>query len=214
LKLRSKKTQQKLLLLVFIFSLSISLIIYVFDVPWNKYDYRFLDELYKISINNGNGPSSSKRIILLSITDETYQILGSNFIDRKYLAEVNNTLNKFDPEFVAYDIIFANPSNSGDDSIFSISLSKLRKVFLPTGLKLSNSVKNFYWGMRSDNNLIDRCTELPIIKLNGGEPFYSEWAISSINQIENAVDGTGHRLFISSNDFTPNLFKVYEFIFR
>jgi adenylate cyclase len=192
LKLRSKKTQQKLLLLVFIFSLSISLIIYVFDVPWNKYDYRFLDELYKISINNGNGPSSSKRIILLSITDETYQILGSNFIDRKYLAEVNNTLNKFDPEFVAYDIIFANPSNSGDDSIFSISLSKLRKVFLPTGLKLSNSVKNFYWGMRSDNNLIDRCTELPIIKLNGGEPFYSEWAISSINQIENAVDGTGH----------------------
>ncbi|MHA2099081.1 MAG: adenylate/guanylate cyclase domain-containing protein [Candidatus Kariarchaeaceae archaeon] len=200
MKLRSKKTQQRLLLLVFLFSLSISLIIYIFDVQWNKYDYRFLDELYKTSISNGSGPSSSKRIILLSITDETYQILGSNFVDRKYLAEVINTLQKFDPEFVAYDIIFANPSNSLDDSIFSSSLSKLREVYLPTGLKLSNSIKNFYWRNRSNNNLIDRCTKLPIIKAIAGNPFYSEWAISSIDQIENAVDGTGHISVIRDSD--------------
>jgi adenylate cyclase len=138
--------------------------------------------------------------VLLSITDETYKQLGSNFIDRKYLAEVNNTLQKFDPEFVTYDIIFANPSNIADDSIFSSSLSKLSGVYLPTGLKLSNFSKNFHWGNRSDINLIHRSIQLPIIKSQEGKPFYSEWAISSIDQIENNVDGTGHISIIRDSD--------------
>ncbi|MEJ2618446.1 MAG: hypothetical protein P8Z35_26050, partial [Ignavibacteriaceae bacterium] len=78
----------------------VCLSIYVFNVPWNTLDYRAVDALYKLNLNNGGGPEKSNKIILLNITDSTYDYFGINYLRRNDLARINNVLYYYNPNAI------------------------------------------------------------------------------------------------------------------
>lgn len=117
------------------------------DGDWSSYDYRLLDYYYRQAISHGYGPRASfqPRITYLAITDGSYDYFQKNILDRKDLARVNDALGSMGPEAVAFDIIFARPSNPDSDHQFSSSLTQLGKVYLPFACAVSEDPKPFTW---------------------------------------------------------------------
>ncbi|MFA6498547.1 MAG: adenylate/guanylate cyclase domain-containing protein [Desulfurivibrionaceae bacterium] len=117
------------------------------DGGWSSYDYRFLDSFYRQAVQRGHGPQPSfqPRIVYLAITDNSYNYFQKNILDRKDLARVNDALRGLNPEAVAYDVIFARPSNPDSDQQFTVSLKQLGRVYLPYGFAVSEKASRFRW---------------------------------------------------------------------
>ncbi|MBF0233486.1 MAG: CHASE2 domain-containing protein [Desulfamplus sp.] len=114
---------------------------------FNIFDYKALDIFYKLAVKRGAGPKASftPEILYLNITDETYNFFDKNYLDRKDMATLNNTLSYLGTEGVIYDIIFARRSTETSDLAFSTSLETLGNVYLPTALILSEKPYPFRW---------------------------------------------------------------------
>ena len=146
LKLKSKKIIGKIILINFLLSLFVCLAIYVFNIPWNTLDYKAIDSLYKKNLRDGNGPQKSKKIVLLNITDSTYNYFKSNFLSRADLAKINNTLYYLNPEEIFYDIVFPRSSTDSSDAKFAHSIKQLGNVYLPVGFNILKKENSFQWG--------------------------------------------------------------------
>jgi adenylate cyclase len=145
LKLKSKKVIIRILLLSFLLSFTASACLIIFNVPWNSLDYRGVDKLYQISLNDNKGPSASDKIVYLNIDDKTYKSFKTNYLNRGGISKVNNILADLRPQSVFYDIIFSRPSNKKDDEAFTSSIKQLGNVYLPAGFKLSGKKVLFRW---------------------------------------------------------------------
>jgi adenylate cyclase len=113
------------------------------DGDWSSYDYRLLDAYYRQAVSHGYGPQASfqPRVTYLAITDSSYNYFQKNILDRKDLARINDALGSLKPAAIAYDIIFARPSNPVSDQLFSSSLARPGNIYLPYACSTSDETK-------------------------------------------------------------------------
>ena len=124
-----------------------SLVFSLFTPIWHKWDYKLLDPLYRLAIDQGHGPQPSfvPDILYLTITDDTYDAFGSNHLDRRNLAQINLALHQLDVEGIIYDIIFARASTPQADQLFTESIAQAGNVYLPLALAHSSTPVAFQW---------------------------------------------------------------------
>lgn len=112
---------------------------------WNQYDFKILDLIYRQAVKHGHGPPQSPLVVMLTISDSSYDYFGKNNLDRGFLAEVNHILSRLDVAGCAYDIIFARSTDPHSDSRFASSIDKLGSVCLPIGLVYTETPSRFQW---------------------------------------------------------------------
>ncbi len=124
-----------------------SLLLWFAGRPWHALDHKLLDRFQRRIVAKGLGPEPAfgPGIVYLTITDETYDHFGKNYLDRADLARVNRGLARLSPRAVAYDIIFARPSTPDSDRAFAESIRDLGTVYLPVGCALSDTPVRFRW---------------------------------------------------------------------
>ncbi len=159
---------------------------------WTRADSQILDLFYRQALQSGFTPHASAPIVYLSLTDESYEYFGKNVLDRSDLAKINETLVQLNPEAVAYDIIFAHPSEPAADRRFAESVKTLGKVYLPLAFELSEQERHFLDSdKRSFAHLQDHA--LPPLREGGRPQAFS--AVRSLMQLEAFADasyGSGH----------------------
>ncbi|MBF0468163.1 MAG: CHASE2 domain-containing protein [Desulfamplus sp.] len=164
---------------------------------FNIFDYKALDIFYKLAVKRGEGPKASftPEIVYLNITDETYNFFDKNYLDRKDMATLNNTLSHLGTEGVIYDIIFARKSTEKSDLAFSASIETLGNVYLPTALVLSEKPYRFRWkNDAAHERLSSNYLGNPYEKLtteNDRRPFYAVKALMQQNEFAIKARGSG-----------------------
>ncbi len=192
MKLKNKKIIKKLSYVNLFLTSVICSVIYIFNIPWNTFDYRLSDFLYKKVVEAGNGPAVNDKIIFLNITDKSYNYFNNNSLSRKYLSQINNILAGLNPNYVFYDIIFPRESKTNEDIEFAKSIKNLGNVFLPVGFNLSEKPKKFN---PSNSEFLNHFKKsyLKQIENNGdGYPYYADYALPQYDLFEKASEGTGH----------------------
>jgi adenylate cyclase len=159
---------------------------------WSQWDFKALDMFHRKAAASGRIPNPSSQIVYLLITDNTYKYFQKNFLDRKDLATINDIFSEFEPEAVAYDIIFARPSKPDADGIFADSIRRLETVYLPFGLDLSSENQPFRWeaGTAYDH-LRNDYLKNPIEK-GAAEPFHAVRALMQLDSLSEAAESSGH----------------------
>ena len=112
MKLRSKKNILKILGINVSITIILLSLLTIFDIYWNSFDNKIIDRFYSYIISGKKGPEISNRVILLNISDATYDYLQNNILDRKDVATINSILSDLSPEAVMYDVIFPRASNT------------------------------------------------------------------------------------------------------
>lgn len=163
-----------------------------FQGGWTTYDFHLLDYFYRHAAHSGYGPIQSDKIVLMPVTDKSYQYFGKNFLDRGDLAAVNRALAKLDVQAVAYDIIFALPSSKDSDDAFRASLDGLGRAYLPVGLQYSPLEEPFRMRAgRDDSALFSRYLHKPR-EQGKGAPFYGTKGLLQYRAFARTAVSSGH----------------------
>lgn len=181
------------------------------NIPYNTLDHKINDLFYSFALSQGKGPQISNRVVLLNIDDQTYKLIGRNSLDRKVIADANNTLAMYTPNAVIYDIIFPQPSDHEADSAFSESISTLGTVYLPAGFALDKEPKEFRWGNGVFfERLHDEYLQKPE-ELNSGSPYVASRALAQYDDFAAAAHGSGH---ISSFPDADGIYRHYPLLVK
>ena len=159
---------------------------------WTRPDFQLLDLLYRQAVRAGFAPPASAPIVYLSLTDESYEYFGKNVLDRGDLAAINETLAQFNPEAVAYDIIFAHPGEPTADRRFAESIQALGKVYLPVAFELSEQKRPF---IEQDTTAFARLQQdaCPAIHEQGSpQPLSAIRALMQVEAFADAAHNSGH----------------------
>lgn len=212
---------KKLIRLIFILTLSslsaVLIFFWAYGSIWTIWDYKAFDWVYKEAIRHGYGPVMSDQIVYLPITENTYKYFGKNILDRADMAMVNDALSELDIEALAYDIIFARPSNTDSDKRFELSIERLGSVYLPIGLPyLENRVKFKWEGGRAYERF--RSDYLQTLVEKGlSNPYYAIYALMQTDDFSMAALNSGHISALSDPDGVYRhmimLLKVDDFYF-
>lgn len=217
LKLKSKKLITKILLINFLLTVFLCSAVYIFNIPWNTLDYKAVDALYKKNLKDGDGPKKSGKIILLNITDSTYDYFGINYLRRNDLAKVNNILYYFNPDAIFYDIVFPRSSVDSSDNSFAGSIKQNGNVYLPVGFSISNTEKKFQWGNGYFYNLLKKGNFSNLEEENSGEPYYASYALPQNDIFAEAAFNTGHISIVRDHDgiirHYPMIIKIDSLFF-
>jgi adenylate cyclase len=200
LPLKSKKLIK--LIVILAASLLSSAIIYwsVLGNIWTTLDFQILDFYYKLAVQYGYGPAISSQIVYVTITDRFYDYFNENILDRANLAKINDALTHYNPEAVAYDIIFARPSDSHADQLFKASLKNLGSVYLPIGFSHTEKAEPFIWkkGGAYERFRTDHLKQ-PIERGNP-HPLYAIRALMQMDDFSEAAPNAGHITVFSDPD--------------
>jgi adenylate cyclase len=191
LELKNKKLIRLIFILTIAPLLSAVILFWTRDSIWFIWDYKFLDQVYKEAVKHGYGPKISKQILYLAINDNTYKYFGKNILDRADMANVNETLGKLDINALAYDIIFARPSNSESDKRFESSVRQLGSVYLPIGFDYSEERKPFKWEAGAAYERFRSYLKKPVEK-GISNPYYADWALMQTDDFSVAAFNSGH----------------------
>ena len=112
---------------------------------WTRWDFQLLDFIYKKISTAGKTSPLAPDITFLNITDKTYEHAGSNSLNRAYLANINQELAALGARKIAYDIIFAHPSEPEKDVEFAESIREVENIYLPVAFELSEISEPFFW---------------------------------------------------------------------
>ncbi len=198
--LKSKK--MCIIIGVLLSGLLFSIVIFwsVLGTVWTRTDFQALDFFYRYAAKSGKIAPASARIVYLSVTNDTYRYFGKNTLDRKDLAKVNTTLEKFHPEAVAYDIIFARPSTPVADQLFAESLKNLGNVYLPLVFKLSEQERAFMWEAGTAYTRLQQEYLTTPLETGRAEPFYALRALMPLDEFAGAAKNSGHVNAASDTD--------------
>lgn len=217
LKLRSKKIIKKIIFINFLLTLFVCLVIYLFNIPWNTQDYKAVDALYKLNLKDGGGPEKSNKIILLNITDSTYDYFGINYLRRNDLAKVNNVLYYFNPSAIFYDIVFPRSSVDSSDKSFARSIKQNGNVYLPVGFNLSEKKKDFQWGKGFFYKFLKKGNFSGVEQHGKGDPYYASYALPQNEIFAEAACNTGHISIVRDHDgiirHYPMIIKIDSLFF-
>jgi adenylate cyclase len=192
LALKNRKNLKVIFALWSVLLLGVSAYLFIQGSVWTTYDFNLLDYFYRHAVRYGYGPKQSKKIVLVPITDNTYQYFGKNFLDRNDLAKVNDVLAKLNVQAVAYDIIFALPSNKDSDDRFRTSVSNLGRVYLPIGLQYSPREQPFKADAGKDySKLFSEYLRKPHEQGNSS-PFYGMKGLLQYDAFAHAAFNSGH----------------------
>jgi adenylate cyclase len=192
-----------LIRLIFIIttSLLLSTVIFwnVLGIGWD-WNFQILDVYHKQAIQHGYGPKLSSKIVYVTITDDSYDYFGKNVLDRSIMSKINDSLVHYGPKAVAYDIIFARPSNPASDQLFKESLHNLGRVYLPIGLNYTEQVHPFKWekGAAYERFWTDYLRR-PIEK-GTPHPFYATKALMQTDEFTEVAFNSGHISVASDPD--------------
>jgi len=189
----------------------ILILLFIFDIYWSSFDYKILDKYYQYIVENGKGPSLSNRVILVNISDETYDYFGNNILDRADVARINDVLRDLSPEGVMYDIIFPRPSNRISDSLLASSISSSDIFYLPSGFELSNEKKRFHWENTVYHDLMKSQYLKDLKQIGTGKPFYAKRSIVQYDSFALSTNKTGH---ISSIPDADGVYRRYPIIIK
>lgn len=191
-RLRSKRLLKLVGLTTVSLLAAISLLLFGLGTVWTEYDLKVLDLFYRKSVELGHGPKPSPRIVLIAITDKSYDYFRKNILDRKDVARVNDALAQLGIEALAYDIIFARPSRPEADEAFAASVSKLGCVYLPIGLGYTDKATPFRWeeGPSYERFRSDYLRK-PIEK-GVGRPYHATRALMQADPFSEAAFNSGH----------------------
>ncbi len=200
LKLKNKKVVSRIITANLLITLSVSLIFFLLDVPWNILDYKLDDYFYKKIIEGKKGLLVDERIVFLNITDASYNFFGSNALSREALAKLNHTIYNLSPEAVFYDIIFPRSSSDSHDSLFSESLKELGNVYLPAGFQLEESQWSFRWEpgvffQKLSDNYLKKLEES-----GNGKPYYTVYALPQKDEFAEFAVNSGHISIVRDKD--------------
>ncbi len=217
LKLKSKKIIKKIIFINFLLTVFVCLAIYLFNIPWNTLDYKAVDALYKINLKNGGGPKKSNKIILLNITDSTYDYFGKNYLRRSDLAKINNVLYYFNPNAVFYDIVFPRSSTDSSDKSFANSIKKNGNIYLPVGFNISDKKEKFQWGKGFFYNSLKKGIYGSLKQDGKGNPYYAAYALPQNEIFAEAAFNTGHISIVRDHDgiirHYPMIIKIDSLFF-
>lgn len=101
--------------------------IFAFILLWT---FNLLNKNIQKSFFNYDPNKTDNRIILLTIDEQTVQKLWRFPFDRKYYWKLIENLNKAWASVIAFDIIFADPSNLESDKIFENAVKNAWNVVL------------------------------------------------------------------------------------
>lgn len=165
------------------------------DPVWHKWDYKSLDYVYRLAVQKGHGPEPAfaPDIIYLTITDDTYDAFGTNYLDRRNLAPVNLALRQLDVEGIIYDIIFARASTPEADRLFAASIADAGNVHLPFALARSSEPVAFQWqaGMAYERLRSEFIGEPQESRLQHARPFYAQRALTQHDAFAEAALASG-----------------------
>ena len=130
-----------------------------------------LDRFYQRVVSKGKGPPISDQVVLLTITDASYDSFGKNYLDRAHLAKVNNVLAELGTEAVGFDIIFHRPSIEDADSAFAASIDNLGTAYLPIAFDLSSNNQHFNWRNSLPHERLREEYLIHPVERGGGTPF-------------------------------------------
>ena len=217
LKLKSKKIIKRIILINFLLTVFVCLSIYVFNIPWNTLDYRSVDALYKINLKNGGGSEKSNKIILLNITDSTYDYFGINYLRRNDLAKINNVLYYLNPDAIFYDIVFPRSSVDSSDKEFANTIEQNGNVYLPVGFSLSDKKTDFQWGKGFFYDYLKKGDYNDLKQYGNGVPYYALYALPQNEIFAQAAYNTGHISIVPDNDGVirhyPMIIKIDSLFF-
>ena len=206
------------LVLVFVVGLLMGVIIF-WSIPgtfW-KWDFLLLDIYYKQAVQYGHGPTPSPQIVYVTLTDDTYKIFGKNYLDRAYLARLNDSLADYDAEAIIYDIIFAHPSNNHDDQLFKESLKNMSVAYLPIGLVTARQEHSFKWNEGAAYKRFRTAYLKNPIEQGNPKPFYATRALMSLDDFSEVAFNSGHITLFSDPDgvyrHMPMLVKIDSLYF-
>ena len=217
LKLKSKKIIKRIILINFLLTVFVCLSVYVFNIPWNTLDYRSVDALYKINLKNGGGSEKSNKIILLNITDSTYDYFGINYLRRNDLAKINNVLYYLNPDAIFYDIVFPRSSVDSSDKEFANTIEQNGNVYLPVGFSLSDKKTDFQWGKGFFYDYLKKGDYNDLKQYGNGVPYYALYALPQNEIFAQAAYNTGHISIVPDNDGVirhyPMIIKIDSLFF-
>jgi adenylate cyclase len=195
---------KKLIRLIFFLTISSLLVILIFfwinGSIWSIWDYKVLDTVYRQAVKHGYGPKMSPQIAYLPITDNTYKYFGKNILDRTDLAMLNDALSELDIEALAYDIIFARPSNPDSDNRFASSIKRLNSVYLPIGLAYSENRKSFRWEPGNSYERFKSDYLHTPIEEGFSNPYYAVSAFMQTDDFSTVAFNSGHISALSDAD--------------
>ena len=192
--LQSKKLKKLIFLITFSLITASCVFLLVKETPFSNVDFRILDFYYQKIVKTNHGPQKSAfpQIKYVTITDDTYSYIKKNYLDRSFLATVNNTLTELGVEAVAYDIIFPRPTNPGDDQAFEASILNSESVYLPIGLDFSAVPVSFNWKPHfAYERFKTEYLKLPIQR-GESKPFYGTWALMQYELFDRVAFNSGH----------------------
>lgn len=180
--------------------LAVSFILLRNGTAFNQYDFKALDFFYRAAVARGLGPKQSPNIVITAISDKTYDYFGKNVLDRNRLAQLNDALAGFDPAAVAYDLIFARPSDPDSDARFAASVRKLGAVYLPIGIACTESPAPFRWEQGSAYERLRHDYLRKPREEGTGRPFYGARAVMQSDAFARAAYSSGHISVLSDSD--------------
>ncbi|WP_178364921.1 CHASE2 domain-containing protein [Desulfobacter latus] len=167
---------------------------------WSRYNFQMLDSFYRYAVQSGHGPPLSPKIAYVLITNDSYDYVDKNILDRAYMAKVNDVLNKLGVAALAYDIIFARPGKADADQCLVKSIQDLGNVYLPIGLDCSNQKRSFKWETGSAYERFRFDYLFKPIEKGESHPFYAVRALMQADKFSRAAFNSGHISAMSDPD--------------
>lgn len=180
--------------------LAVSAVLFAYGTAFNQLDYKLLDLYYRGAVARGLGPKQSPNIVIVTISDKTYDYFGKNVLDRGGLADLNLALAGFEPAAVAYDLIFARPGDPQSDERFAASIRRLDCVFLPMGIECGDGPVPFRWEYGSAYNRLRHEHLGKPVEKGTGRPFFGVRAVVQSDGFAGGARGSGHISAFSDAD--------------
>jgi adenylate cyclase len=198
--LRSKKLLRLVGLTSTGLILAVGLAIFGCGAVWNQYDLKVLDLFYRRAVEHGLGPRQSPQVVITAISDKSYDFFAKNTLDRSHVARLNQALAQLNTGALAYDLIFARPSDPESDAKLTASLRTIGSVCLPIGLATSETAAAFRWeeGRAYDRFRSDYLRK-PLEK-GLGRPYYATRALMQADDFAAAAGSSGHISSFSDPD--------------
>lgn len=189
---RNRATIRKLLLLSFLSFVIFSLIIAISPESLTHYDYKLLGYYHAQAIIHGKIINKSTQITYLAIDDQTKnKYITNQYLYRDFISKTLPVISSYNPEAIAFDMIFNQPSDSISDKLLALSISQNGKCYLPIGLGLNTDNFNFSKIDSISYDIVKPCLKA-ISQNNYGNCFKTNIVLPQLKCIQNSSYNTGH----------------------